>query len=393
MSDHPGKIILLVDDEEMTLKYFVKGFSGDFNLLTATSVNDALAVLKREGERIAVVISDQRMPGASGVELLAWIAANRPDVVRILATAYAENEATVAAVNAGSIYRYVHKPWDVKELRQTLLRALDLHQLRRERDLLLTEKLSTLRRLVVADRVRSYAMLAGGLANRIHNSVQALRAFLESVPPASASQGEGGQVQWNDLWTMAQREGQRVVDVVQGVIDRTIEPAGAFTTVDVAALVRRTFAGAAEQSIADRLPAVAVDAQRLERLLGILAGRMRQAEPTGQGPGVRLEAAEVWGTPGIRLLLLASASEWGPDQLRSCFAPLSPRPTRSEDAGESDLLAAFFIAYHHGGNLIVHRQRPHGPGFELLLPLDPALARIPEVDPLWSERIFTAYDA
>lgn len=392
MSANSDKIILLVDDEEMTLKYFVKGFSGDFNVLTATSVNDALAVLKREGERIAVVISDQRMPGASGVELLAWIAANRPDVVRILATAYAENEATVSAVNTGSIYRYVHKPWDVKELRQTLLRALDLHQLRRERDLLLTEKLSTLRRLVVADRVRSYAMLAGGLANRIHNSVQALRAFLESVPPASASQGEGGQVQWNDLWTMAQREGQRVVEVVQGVIDRTIEPAEAFTSVDATALVRRTFADA-ELMIADRLPAVAVDAHRLERLLSILAGRMRQAEPTGQGLSVRLEAAEVWGTPGIRLLLLASASEWGPDQLRSCFAPLSPRPTRSEDAGESDLLAAFFIAYHHGGNLIVHRQRPHGPGFELLLPLDPALARIPEADPLWSERIFTAYDA
>jgi two-component system probable response regulator PhcQ len=392
MSANPDKIILLVDDEEMTLKYFVKGFSGDFNVLTAASVNDALAVLKREGERIAVVISDQRMPGASGVELLAWVAANRPDVVRILATAYAENEATVSAVNTGSIYRYVHKPWDVKELRQTLLRALDLHQLRRERDLLLTEKLSTLRRLVVADRVRSYAMLAGGLANRIHNSVQALRAFLESVPPASASQGEGGQVQWNDLWTMAQREGQRVVEVVQGVIDRTIEPAEAFAAVDAAALVRRTFADA-ELMIADRLPAVAVDAHRLERLLGILAGRMRQAEPTGQGLSVRLEAAEVWGTPGLRLLLLASASEWGPDQLRSCFAPLSPRPTRSEDAGESDLLAAFFIAYHHGGNLIVHRQRPHGPGFELLLPLDPALARIPEADPLWSERIFTAYDA
>lgn len=393
------RTILLVDDEEMTLKYFMKAFADEFPVLTAPSVDAALKIIGEQGERIAVVISDQRMPGATGVELLAWINANRPDIIRILATAYAENEATVAAVNAGHIYRYVHKPWDVKELRQTLLRALDLYELQRERDRLLREKLSTLRRMVVADRVRSYAMLANGLAHRIHNSVQALKAFLDFVPADMQADEAVGQVQWDDLWSMAQREGQRVVDVVQGVIDRTIEPVAAFARSDAGALARTeaaaAFAGGPvlETSLAADLPPVALDAGRAGRLFRILAERIRRIDPTARTVALTAARAEVWGAPGVRISLAVPGSVWSPDQLRACFAALSPRPDASAPAVESDLLAAYFIAFHHGGNLIIHRSAPHGPGFEVLLPEDPAAARIPEPDPLWTERIFTAFDS
>lgn len=390
--------ILLVDDEEMTLKYFVKAFSDEFPVLTAPSVDAALKVIAEQGDHLAVVISDQRMPGATGVELLAWINANRPDLIRILATAYAENEATVQAVNAGHIYRYVHKPWDIKELRQTLLRALDLYELQRERDRLLREKLSTLRRMVVADRVRSYAMLANGLAHRIHNSVQALKAFLDFVPADMQAEETVGQVQWDDLWSMAQREGQRVVDVVQGVIDRTIEPVASFASCDAAALAQRevtaalTGGPALDATIPAGLPAPALDAGRAGRLFRILAERIRRIDPAAKRVALAAAPAEVWGTPGLRISLTVPGSTWDQEQLRACFAALSPRADASAPGVESDLLAAYFIAYHHGGNLIIHRGAPHGPGFEVLLPIDPAAARIPEPDPLWTERIFTAFD-
>jgi two-component system NtrC family sensor kinase len=130
--------ILYVDDELQAGKYFRKGLEKDFRVLTAGNVTEAMAVLEKEGAGIGVVITDQRMPGRSGVELLTHVREKWPAIVRILITAYSDLDNAVAAVNAGAVYKYITKPADFALLRQVLTEALALHRQTIERDALAT---------------------------------------------------------------------------------------------------------------------------------------------------------------------------------------------------------------------------------------------------------------
>ncbi|HWE01928.1 MAG TPA: ATP-binding protein [Tepidisphaeraceae bacterium] len=123
----PKHAVLYVDDEEQALKYFRKGLDRDFRILTAPGAAQAIALLEAEAD-IAVVISDQRMPGRSGVSLLTEVKARWPAVVRILVTAYTDIDSAVAAVNAGSVYKYLTKPADFNLLRLTLTESMNLYR-------------------------------------------------------------------------------------------------------------------------------------------------------------------------------------------------------------------------------------------------------------------------
>lgn len=128
--------VLYVDDEQQAGKYFRKGLEADFRVLTAVNVSEAMAILEREGSTIGVVITDQRMPGQAGVDLLAKVRERWPAIVRILITAFSDLDSAVAAVNVGSVFKYITKPANFLLLRQTLTEALTLHRQTIERDAL-----------------------------------------------------------------------------------------------------------------------------------------------------------------------------------------------------------------------------------------------------------------
>ena len=131
---HP---ILVVDDEVENLRVFELSFRREFTILKAESGEAALEILNREP--VSVIVSDHRMPGMSGTEFLAHARDLAPETVRILLTAYGDAETLGQAINDGSIYRYVAKPWDPDELRVTLRRAIEHFAAERERDGLLRE--------------------------------------------------------------------------------------------------------------------------------------------------------------------------------------------------------------------------------------------------------------
>src|ERR1700730_17102211 len=109
----PGRCaVLYVDDEEQALKYFRKGLEKDFRTLIAPSAAQAIAILEQEAASIGVVITDQRMPGQSGVAFLSEVRQKWPSIVRILITAYTDIDSAVAAVNAGAVFKYITKPAD-----------------------------------------------------------------------------------------------------------------------------------------------------------------------------------------------------------------------------------------------------------------------------------------
>src|SRR3974390_3907341 len=100
--DYKKYAILYVDDEEKSLKYFTRAFEDQFRILTATNAQDGLKLLEQHQNHIGVLMTDQRMPGEKGVWLLEKGRQRQPRMIRILATAYADMEAAIAAVNTGS---------------------------------------------------------------------------------------------------------------------------------------------------------------------------------------------------------------------------------------------------------------------------------------------------
>lgn len=129
--------LLLVDDEANILNALRRLLRPlGYEVRTATSGEEALALF--DEARPDLVISDMRMPGMQGAQLLAEIRQRNPGVMRMLLTGYAEVASAVAAINEGGVYRYIAKPWDEAELVSTIQQALELRGLAQERQRLQT---------------------------------------------------------------------------------------------------------------------------------------------------------------------------------------------------------------------------------------------------------------
>ena len=120
--------ILYVDDESDNLTAFQAVFRRQFQVLVAQGGQEALALL--EQENVDLIISDQRMPGMTGVELLEQVKERYPDVIRMVLTGYSDMQAIVDAINKGNVYHYVTKPWNAVELKLILDKALETYSLR-----------------------------------------------------------------------------------------------------------------------------------------------------------------------------------------------------------------------------------------------------------------------
>lgn len=128
-ADYRAFPILYVDDERQNLVTFRYALEDGFTVLTAESGREALRLVERED--VAVLVCDQRMPGMTGVEVCAAVRQMRPDVARVVLTAYADVNTAIAAINQGEVLRYLTKPWDDDELRTVLRSTIDLVQLQR----------------------------------------------------------------------------------------------------------------------------------------------------------------------------------------------------------------------------------------------------------------------
>jgi len=132
--------ILFVDDEEINLLNFRMIFQDRYEIITALSGEEGLECFKAT-EEIGLIISDQRMPGISGTEMLSRIYDIDPDPIRVLLTAHSQVDDILDAINYGRIYQYILKPWDTNELNSVIDRARDLYQLKKE-NISLTDELA-----------------------------------------------------------------------------------------------------------------------------------------------------------------------------------------------------------------------------------------------------------
>jgi K+-sensing histidine kinase KdpD len=205
-----------------------------------------------------------------------------------------------------------------------------------------------------------------------------------------------------NVWSLAHDESRRILQIVQQVVDDTVEPSCAFTqSVPLPELVRSgaekareavPAASLIEVDVDPTLPPMRVDPAMGDRLWKVLL--TRAARLNGPGGRVTLSARErvtVWGAPGVRVLISCDGEAWNEERLSSLFTVFAPSEDAPSDLG-TDLLSAFFIAHHHGGEVMVHQAPPDGPGFEVRLPFDPEAAERPTLEQGCAEKLFTHVD-
>jgi two-component system probable response regulator PhcQ len=389
--------ILFVDDEQETRNYFRLALEPEFAVLTAASAAEALEILGSEDMRVGVVISDQRMPGESGSAFLTKVRHADPMTVRILTTAYSDLDGAIEAVNQGWIYKYVAKPWNLEDLRATVRQAMEYRLLRQERDLLVTEKLTTLQHLLVADRVRSLAVLARGLSHHIRNALTPLEShvFLAKADLDDDSYPDGERRQLGEIFTEAETVNRHLLDMVETVCAATIDAKCEFE--DQATLGSLLESARAQAQVAGASIPIRVilptrgatlrcDAGLMTRMFAALLRQM--ARLGGGGTALTAEylgAATVWGAPA-EWLRLRGTGVWDREAVASMFTPFAMAPHGAAQT-DSDLLTALFIVQHHGGTLELHTHAPEGPGFELKLPHDPFQVERPALEKNLLERL------
>ena len=123
--------VLFVDDEVNILRALQRLLRSEpMNLLTASTPEQALSLIAQED--VNVIVTDQRMPEMSGVDLLSTVRDRQPEIVRMMMTGYTEMRIAVEAINRGEIFRLITKPWNDEDLKTTLRQAFDQYDLKGE---------------------------------------------------------------------------------------------------------------------------------------------------------------------------------------------------------------------------------------------------------------------
>jgi CheY-like chemotaxis protein len=385
-------VVLYVDDEEQALKYFKKAFGKSFEVLTAPNVDEAIALLQREHARVNVLATDHRMPGKTGVELLAHVKQNWPHIVRILMTAYADKDSAIESVNSGAVFKYLTKPIDLAQTKQVLIDAMGVAKSAQARDAALSDRGSMIERMIVADRVRTTAAVASGVSHHMRNSLTAMSCFFEvlgekvaAAKKAAESAGSAGSAgsendaYLGELLELANKERDRLVGMIQQVESRGGRPKFTFASkIDVAELVAAACAASGVTPIAAEVPnglaTLAVDAEAVGRMLRTLIVNAQRYSPSGATVRVTVEGpVSYWNSTAVRIRVLGHGT-WEQSDVEAFFTPFAITTKHPDDIG-LELLDAFRTATGHEGDLVAHARGPNGPGFEIHLPLDPAAVK------------------
>jgi two-component system probable response regulator PhcQ len=355
--------VLYVDDEEKALKYFEKTFGDEFRILTATNAADGLKLIEQHGEEIGVLLSDQRMPGEKGVQLLERARHLRPRLVRMIVTAYADYDVTVDAVNLGSIFRYISKPINVDDVRNTLHRAMEFYIIQQERDDLLREKLSVLQNLLITDRVMGLGVVAAGLNQHLHQPLRAVHAFLELASGRFGQQGfnldrlrEANF--WHDFHGRVVRQSARIAELLGALQSAP----GTEHKIDVATVIqgvidqqRAAFAAKGVELKYESTgthPGLQISRPSFEKMLHLLLQTELALLPAGTHVTLSAQTVtEAADAGALHLTLTDNGPGLSPEVLRSVFDPFfTPADVGTEGPG-LNLMGAYFLAYHHGGRV------------------------------------------
>jgi signal transduction histidine kinase len=379
----PG--LLVVDDEPEVLRSIHDLLRLEYRVLTRGSGAAALEVLLAD-EEVYVIMSDQRMPGMTGVDLLREAKAIRPEVTRLLFTAYADIRAVIDAINQGHVFRYLAKPWDPEELRAVVRQAVEHHDLIVEKNRLLTELQAANAKLTEANRLKSAFLEVA--SHELNTPVSVILGLIELLRMAP-DQAAPADRPWVDRIGAAARRLARTVErmlklVRSGDFGRSLER----QSVAVEPLIRRAveelnpYLELRRQSVSiaiePGLGPLDADADKIEDvLINLLANAIKF---TPDGGTIRISASgEVNGLDGLRV----SVTDEGPgvpaDEQQYLFEPFfTGFDTLRHSSGDYQFgkrglglglwLVKTFVEMH-GGRVEASSVHGQGSTFSFVLPL------------------------
>jgi two-component system, probable response regulator PhcQ len=383
--DYEKYALLYVDDEDQCLTLFKRAFADSYRIFTANQAQAGYHLLQNHPHEIALIISDQRMPGEDGVQFLEKTRALAPQAIRILLTAYANYESAVEAINAGAIYKYITKPWKIPQLKLVLKQGMDLFLARQARDQLLREKLTDLHKTLVADRVISMGELAAGMGHHVRNALQSVLTFLELLPDMLQEENVRlDQVRnpdyWRDFYEQVQGQVKHITEMFNnfGLISRGLP----WQFRDAVAL--RDLIVQAEKSMRNQLqakqirvvnevpadlPWLQVERSKFAQLLTFLIADEIIHLPA-QSQIVFRSRVLTGADAGVQLVVEDDGPGLSTEVMESIFNPFATRTDQPHEFG-LNLMACYFIVYQHGGRLQISNRQPQGVTFTLTLPQNP----------------------
>jgi len=383
--DYKQFSILYVDDEPQTVANFKEYYDDTFDVKVATSGEEGWKLFQESPDSFAVVMTDQRMPNSTGVELLEKIRASRPRTLRILATAYSDLDAAIQAVNSGAIYKYITKPWDPPTLEITLKRGMEFFLVQRERDLLMNEKMFAVQRLMMTDRLISLGIFAAGLNHHLRNSLTAVKTFLDLAP--SKLKGEVLDIThlrnpdyWHDFYETVQGQISKVVSILQDIKEIPEPPTLPLNDSVKINDVIQSLIDAQKATFETKKLKVTSKLSQVPPIKGNLAmlnqaiGLLLQDEAINvNANGTVVVSTKTTSSKGVEGILI-SISDDGPDlpvsAMNCIFDPFFVRRNLPDEYG-LNLLTAFFLIYHHAGEIVIKASESGGALFEIFLPVSP----------------------
>ncbi|MCI0528179.1 MAG: ATP-binding protein [Nitrospira sp.] len=376
--EYKGYPILYVDDEDLALQSFKLQFSNDFTIHTASNSDGAIQILNTE--EIAVMITDQRMPKVSGVELLKQVMSTHPDVVRILLTAYTDLDVVIQAINDGNVYRYLSKPYNEDEVRGTIRQAIEHYYLVRERERLYAEKVETMRKIARANRLSAMGIMAAGMAHEINNPLVAISTFLQMLPHKYAEPSKDTEY-WEELYRVAVREVERIRLLVYQLLSYSktaqsekFEPTSLNEILQEMVVfieneakkkgvhVKRTFS--------PDLPAGMMDRNRMKQVfLNILLNAVQATDRGGTITVASRHIIEDAENQFLQVTISDTGTGISEKNLEKLFTPFFT--TKDSEGSGLGLMTSHHIVDEHRGTIDVKSELGKGTTFTLQLPLDP----------------------
>lgn len=371
--------VLMVDDEAQACKWFARLYGDEFVVWTAAGVDEALGILARRSSEIGVLLTDFRMPGRDGVELLGLVRRDHEHVGRLLASAYADKQVALSAVNEGQVECILEKPLDEALTRQALRRAM-AGSVRRVQD-----------SLVAANRSAALRETLGFLAHEVTTPLATVRGYLGALSDrhledtgdeaARFAQERPGQV----LYMI--EAARRRADYAQSLVTTFVHSARDACSAQGAGSL---LASALLDEVLQSYPFEEGEAGwiKLERSADFeLPGRRdllylvvctlvknalqaMQQRPPGS-PEVRLALVRKAPGPGNHLLPCLAVSDNGPGIEPSLLARLGREPTTTRSASGGSgmgLLLCRRVMLSLGGSLVIDSQPGAGTTVMLFFP-------------------------
>ncbi len=378
-----GPTVLFIDDEENILRSLTRLFMDEpFSVVTTSDPKRALEIMA--AENIKVIVSDQRMPQVTGVELLTKSKAVRPDAVRILFTGYADIQATQDAINKGEVYRYVAKPWDDEGLKALVRDAI------RNFDLVVEN-----RRLTEVTRLQNEQLTSANAAIRqayekeknfsstvSHELRTPLTAIRMAVDLAGARPAAAADAQSTKFLEIARKNVDRLARLVSDILGLSKLQAGADPLVRKPDDLNRIVREAAEvQELAARgkglefavkadpsLPQAEVDADRLQQVLNNLFNNAVKFTERGC---ITVETRNVPAEGQVEVAVRDTGRGMPPESLEKIFEKFCQLGSAEDRVGGTGLGLSICreIVQQHGGRLWAESEMGKGSAFIFRLPV------------------------